>query len=293
MNCSAILKMTDGTQAHLIGKTSSGYTVAANMGANGAASYTVVSPTGDTMLMEPREWGVFSQLNPSMQQSLYAAPQWSLDLASTIDYAMIGNDGKARSNYAHMFTTSSYWKDMGTNLALSSLGSVAGLAGRTVAVEGSGLGGAVAGSEIRVAGAVAAKGGGIPDNPTAYSVAFETKLNLADFGKSRPVHFNRANVALDNALTSDAAFADMLDELIPGVKSSVSSVGGRATPTGWTWEHASSSTASGQQGIMRLVPTTQHTPGSQWWRVLHPDSGAAGGYSEWAIPAGAPKNSLP
>lgn len=67
-------------------------------------------------------------------------------------------------------------------------------------------------------------------------------------------------------------------------------VGGRATPSGWIWEHASSSTAFGEQGVMRLVPEAQRTPGSDWWRVLHPDPGAAGGYSEWAIPNGAPKN---
>ena len=130
----------------------------------------------------------------------------------------------------------------------------------------------------------------IPEKPTAYSVGFETKLDPSDFGKSRTVHFNRANAALDNALQSDAEFSRMMDDLVPGVQSSVSSVGGRATPTGWTWEHASSSTAFGEQGVMRLVPTSQHTPGSPWWRVLHPDEGASGGYSEWAIPAGAPKN---
>jgi hypothetical protein len=130
----------------------------------------------------------------------------------------------------------------------------------------------------------------VPQNSTAYSVAFETKLNPADFGESRSVHFNRANAALDSALQFDAQFAKMMEELIPGLRPSVSSVGGRATPTGWTWEHASSSTAFGQQGVMRLVPTAQHTPGSSWWRVIHPDGGASGGYSEWAIPAGAPKN---
>ncbi len=71
---------------------------------------------------------------------------------------------------------------------------------------------------------------------------------------------------------------------------SVSSIGGRAKPADWTWEHASTSTAFGEQGIMRLVPTSQHTPGSDFWRVLHPDKGASGGYSEWAIPNSAPKN---
>jgi len=81
-----------------------------------------------------------------------------------------------------------------------------------------------------------------------------------------------------------------MEKMIPGVKDAVSKVGGRKTPTGWTWEHASTTTANGRTGVMRLVPTAQHTPGSPWWRVIHPDSGASGGYSEWAIPAGAPPN---
>ncbi|QTE81710.1 HNH endonuclease [Shewanella algae] len=130
----------------------------------------------------------------------------------------------------------------------------------------------------------------IPENPSAYSVAYEMKLEPADFGKSRSVHFNRANASLDNALQSDIEFLNMMDELIPGVQSSVSSVGGRATPSGWTWEHASTSTAFGEEGVMRLVPSSQHTPGSPFWRILHPDAGASGGYSEWATPNGAPKN---
>ncbi|WP_226469880.1 RHS repeat domain-containing protein [Luteimonas panaciterrae] len=129
-----------------------------------------------------------------------------------------------------------------------------------------------------------------PRNPAAYSTAFEMQLSPADFGKNRSVHFNRANAALDNALQADNEFASMMQTLIPGVQSSVSSVGGRSTPSGWTWEHASSSTAGGRVGVMRLVPSEQHTPGSAWWRVIHPDQGARGGYSEWAIPAGAPKN---
>lgn len=116
------------------------------------------------------------------------------------------------------------------------------------------------------------------------------KLDPTDFGKSRSVHFNRANASLDNALQSDPQLFNMMDDLIPGVQPSVSSVGGRATPSGWTWEHASTFTAFGELGVMRLVPSSQHTPGSSFWRILHPDAGASGGYSEWAISNGAPKN---
>lgn len=130
----------------------------------------------------------------------------------------------------------------------------------------------------------------VPSNPTVYSTAFEMQLNLADFGKSRTVHFNRANAALSDAMSADAQFASQIEQLIPGAGSAVSRTGGRQTPSGWTWEHASTTTANGREGVMRLVPSEQHTPGSPWWRVLHPDPGAAGGYSQWAIPRGAPKN---
>jgi RHS repeat-associated protein len=116
-----------------------------------------------------------------------------------------------------------------------------------------------------------------------YSTAFETKLPSSVFGKSDKVHFNRANAALDDALRADADFAARMEQLSPGIADRVSSVGGRQNPAGFTWHHDAS------PGVMQLVPTTQHTPGSIFWRTLHPDPGAAGGYSIWAIPAGAPK----
>ena len=116
-----------------------------------------------------------------------------------------------------------------------------------------------------------------PANPGAYSVAYETELPPNVWGRSRDVHFNRANAALDRELAANPEFAASMEELIPGARQSVSSVGGRETPSGWTWEHASSTTANGRQGVMRLVPTPQHTPGSPWWRVLHPRPGCCGG----------------
>ena len=127
-------------------------------------------------------------------------------------------------------------------------------------------------------------------NRCAYSTAFEMELNPVDFGRSRSVHFNRANAALSEKLSSDARFAAQIEDLIPGAKDAVARFGGRQTPINWTWEHAGTSTAGGREGVMRLVPTSQHTPGSPWWRILHPDHGARGGYAEWAIPNGAPRN---
>jgi YD repeat-containing protein len=132
--------------------------------------------------------------------------------------------------------------------------------------------------------------GPVPANPSGYSVLFEMQLNPADFGRSRAVHFNRANTALDDALGSDIDMLTLFEGEVPGIGVSIARTGGRETPSGWTWEHASTSTAGGQAGVMRLVPSEQHTPGSPWWRALHPDPGARGGYSEWAIPAGAPRN---
>ena len=115
-----------------------------------------------------------------------------------------------------------------------------------------------------------------------YSAAFETTLDASVLGKSRSIHFNRANAALDSALSSDAAFASRMEGLIPGVRDAVSKVGGRQTPGGWIWHHEQAT------GVMRLVPEVQHTPGSMFWGTLHP--GGRGGYSIWGIPNGAPPN---
>ncbi|MER7541243.1 polymorphic toxin-type HINT domain-containing protein [Streptomyces sp. NPDC097704] len=139
-------------------------------------------------------------------------------------------------------------------------------------------------SGVNSAGAACACGGG----PRAYSVAFEMTLDAADFGRSRSTHFRRANEALDMALQSDAGFARSMERLIPGISAAVSSRGGRRTPAGWTWQHEPASNVSGRQGVMSLVPRSQHDPGSLWQHLLHP--GGSGGYSEWAIPNGAPRN---
>lgn len=131
---------------------------------------------------------------------------------------------------------------------------------------------------------------GQPWKPNAYTVAFEMQLDLDDFGHHRKVHYQRANAALKKALDASPEFARMMEAMIPGVGHTVSARGTPKPPPGWIWEHASTSTADGRKGVMRLVPKEQHTPGSPFWRVLHPDPGASGGYSEWAIPAGAPPN---
>ena len=128
-----------------------------------------------------------------------------------------------------------------------------------------------------------------PRNPKAYSTWFEMALNEADYGMNRGLHFLRANEALAAHFRANPEFAALMEELSPGINSHVSG-NNRTPPQGFTWEHASSSTSHGRLGIMRLVPNNQHLNTSPWWRPIHPDLGAAGGYSEWAIPFGAPRN---
>jgi RHS repeat-associated protein len=125
--------------------------------------------------------------------------------------------------------------------------------------------------------------------PKGYTAIFQMQLETDDLGRSRSVHFNRANAALEEAMLADPNLAQMMESLVPGVSASISSVGGREDPEGWTWHHTTTE-EGGDVGVMRLVPTDQHTPGSEFWNVLHQDPGGAGGYSQWAIPAGAPPN---
>ncbi|GAA2514333.1 putative T7SS-secreted protein [Streptomyces longisporus] len=125
-------------------------------------------------------------------------------------------------------------------------------------------------------------------NPRGYSSLFEMQLDPSDFGRSRSVHFNRANAALDEAIKANPDLGKYLDQFSPGIADQVSEVGGRRNPIGHTWQHEPAANAEGRQGVMRLVPTYQHTPGSPWWDVLHP--GNTGGYAEWAVPNGAPPN---
>lgn len=125
-------------------------------------------------------------------------------------------------------------------------------------------------------------------DPKGYSSLFEMQLDPADFGRGRGVHFNRANTALDDAIKADPELGAYLDQFSPGIADRVSSTGGRRDPIGHTWQHEPAANAGGRQGVIRLVPRYQHTPGSPWWDVLHP--GNSGGYAEWAIPNGAPPN---
>ncbi len=131
-----------------------------------------------------------------------------------------------------------------------------------------------------------------PTNVRNYSVAFQVQLEPSDWGRSRSVHFNRANAALDSALKLDPEFGQSMEEMIPGVSNAVDRNGGRENPPGWVWHHATTAqgapTEAGQAGVLQLVPKPQHSPGSSFWGILHPNMDFGGGYKEWAVPAGAP-----
>jgi hypothetical protein len=45
------------------------------------------------------------------------------------------------------------------------------------------------------------------------------------------------------------------------------------SPANWVWHHDIS------EGVMQLVPKSQHTIGSSFWDILHP--GGRGGFSIW------------
>jgi hypothetical protein len=107
------------------------------------------------------------------------------------------------------------------------------------------------------------------------------QLLEADYGKSRESHFRRANNALAAAMKADPE----LDRTIRSVVTSLGEEGlpkGEKAPADWVWHHHV------DEGKMQLVPKAQHTPGSEYWPLMHPNRD--GGYAIWAIPNGAPPN---
>ncbi|MDP2162163.1 MAG: HNH endonuclease, partial [Flavobacterium sp.] len=107
-----------------------------------------------------------------------------------------------------------------------------------------------------------------------YSVAYEMKLaNNLYPGKGAYSHFKAANTALDDAISSDAIFANSIKQLgITIPKTPAGTITGNKIPN-WVWHHGT------DIGVMQLVPQVQHTNGSIFWRTLHPTG--KGGMSIW------------
>nr|WP_240433701.1 RHS repeat-associated core domain-containing protein [Vibrio cholerae] len=108
----------------------------------------------------------------------------------------------------------------------------------------------------------------------AYSTIFETTLKKTSYpGKSRAKHFQEANENLLSQMEIDSEFNNMMKHLGVDIKRTSTGLAPRRPPEGFTWHHEV------EDGLMRLVPREQHTPGSAYWNVLHPNG--RGGYSIW------------
>jgi hypothetical protein len=112
--------------------------------------------------------------------------------------------------------------------------------------------------------------------PRAYSVAFETQLAPAEFAFSSRRQMQIAN----NALRAERSANPTLANFVSAPQ------GWGEAPEGWIWHHATFEQANSRFGVLQLVPEAQHTSGSQFWPLLHPEN--FGGYWQWAVPAGAP-----
>lgn len=109
-------------------------------------------------------------------------------------------------------------------------------------------------------------------------MAHEMKLDAGQLGLSEWRHYQIAN----EALQAERAVNPNLAKLVP------EPTGWGRPPAGWIWHHATIQQGGGHAGVLQLVPKDEHTFGSPFWPLLHPRSGGCGGYTEWAVPVGAP-----
>ncbi|WP_141103687.1 RHS repeat-associated core domain-containing protein [Cobetia sp. QF-1] len=108
----------------------------------------------------------------------------------------------------------------------------------------------------------------------AYSTAYEMKLETTSYpGVSRGRHFQEANESLLRDIEAYSNFSRNMQDLGVNIERTPTGLAPRRPPSNWTWHHELN------EGVMRLVPRAQHTPGSKYWKVLHPEG--YGGYSKW------------
>ena len=90
-------------------------------------------------------------------------------------------------------------------------------------------------------------------------------------GVSRYMHFKESNIALEAAMKNNPILSKMGIE-IP--RSNAGSIIGKSSKD-WVWHHNT------KDGVMRLVPKSQHPNvlGGIFWETMHP--GGKGGYSIW------------
>lgn len=115
-----------------------------------------------------------------------------------------------------------------------------------------------------------------PGGGKAYSVAFEANLPKSMYpGVSAQKHFQEANRQLLSYLKVDTKFANMIEELIPNIQTTLvrpRSIS-RNPPKDWTWHHHPD-----KPGVLQLVPFEQHYS-PLLWTIFHP--GNKGGMHNW------------
>ena len=108
--------------------------------------------------------------------------------------------------------------------------------------------------------------------PTAYSVAFETKIHPSGAG-TRAAHFRAANDALLSAMEASPELAERMSQLGIEVPRTASGAAKGVSPNGWTWHHTE------EPGVMQLVPREQHAAGNPFRETMHPNG--RGGFAIW------------
>lgn len=134
----------------------------------------------------------------------------------------------------------------------------------------------IVGTVLGVAGSVAVGGfaeGAEVAGPRVYSVAFQTAIPKLGAG-TRPAHFAAANEALLQEMRSSPQMAAAMEELGVQVPTNASGAAKGLSPQGWTWHHVPN-----QPGVLQLVPRAQHTAGSPFYMLMHPDG--RGGFFNW------------
>lgn len=107
----------------------------------------------------------------------------------------------------------------------------------------------------------------------AYSPAYEIKLAKTAYpGGGRGQHFQEANESLLRAMENDSAFAEQLNKLGIKPERTPTGIAPRRLPDRCIWHHEI------EEGTMRLVPRSQYTPGSGYWKIFHLD-----GYGGYAV----------
>ncbi|SNS10941.1 DUF637 domain-containing protein [Pseudomonas nitroreducens] len=116
--CSTILKMA-GTSSQPMDDG-----VIRNLDSSGnVVSYTILGESGQPlMIMEPKEFGLYSQLPVAWQEGYMMEPAWKLDLSSYTQRMFDGEFSPAFDHYGYMLTEPGFWGELSLGVALGVAG---------------------------------------------------------------------------------------------------------------------------------------------------------------------------